>query len=69
MSKYTATQSFDANVTYSIVHNLNSNSIIFNLWDEDVGDLIYPNVEKINLNEIIIKTTATVSNGRIVIIS
>lgn len=69
MAKYTATQSFDANVTYSISHNLNSVAIIYNFWDEDTGDTPDINVRKISTNIIDVMTTVTVSNGRIVIIS
>jgi hypothetical protein len=69
MVKYTATQSFDANVTYSISHNLNSVAIIYNFWDEDTGDTPDINVRKISTNIIDVMTTVTVSNGRIVIIS
>lgn len=69
MAKYTATQSFDANVTYSISHNLNSKSIIFNLWDESSDSIIYPTTSNKTLNSIDVMTTDNVSNARIVIIS
>ena len=68
-NKYTATQSFDANATYSITHNLNTSAIIFNFWDENTGDIIIPSVRKTSLNTIDVMTTATFSNGRVVIIS
>lgn len=68
-TKYTATQSFDANATYSITHNLNTSAIIFNFWDETTGDIIIPSVKKTSLNTIDVMTTATFSNGRVVIIS
>ena len=67
--KYTATQSFNANATYSITHNLNSSAIIFNFWDENTGDMIVPYIRKTSLNTIDVMTTATFSNGRVVIIS
>ncbi len=67
--KYTATQSFDQNFTYSITHGLNSSSILLNLWDEDTGTLIIGNVKKTSLNTVDIMLTATISNGRVVIIS
>jgi hypothetical protein len=68
-SKYTATQSFNANATYSIAHNLNTSAIIFNFWDETTGNIIIPSIKKTSLNTIDVMTTATFSNGRVVIIS
>lgn len=68
-SKYTATQSFNANATYSITHNLNTSAIIFNFWDETTGNIIIPSIKKTSLNTIDVMTTATFSNGRVVIIS
>ena len=67
--KYTATQSFNANATYSINHNLNTSAIIFNFWDENTGDIIIPSVRKTSLNTIDVMTTATFSNGRVVVMS
>jgi hypothetical protein len=67
--KYTATQSFNANATYSIHHNLNTSAIIFNFWDETTGDIIIPSVKKTSLNTIDVMTTATFSNGRVVVMS
>lgn len=69
VTKYTATQSFNANATYSITHNLNSSAIIFNFWDENTGDMIVPYIKKTSLNTIDVMTTATFSNGRVVIMS
>lgn len=69
MAKYVATQSFDQNATYTISHNLNSESIIFNLWDENTDSIIYPTTSNKTLNSIDVMTTVTVSNARIVIIS
>ena len=69
VTKYTATQSFNANATYSIIHNLNSSAIIFNFWDENTGDIIIPSIRKTSLNTIDVMTTATFSNGRVVIMS
>jgi hypothetical protein len=67
--KYTATQSFNANATYSITHNLNTSAIIFNFWDETTGYIIIPSVRKTSLNTIDVMTTATFSNGRVVVMS
>ena len=67
--KYTATQSFNANATYSIHHNLNTSAIIFNFWDENTGDIITPSIRKTSLNTIDVMTTATFSNGRVVVMS
>lgn len=68
-NKYTATQSFDSGVTYSIHHNLNSSAIMVNFWDEIMGDLVYPSVKKTSLDIIDVRFSATSSNVRVVIMS
>jgi hypothetical protein len=66
---YNYYKSFNANATYSIHHNLNTSAIIFNFWDETTGDTIIASVRKTSLNTIDVMTTATFSNGRVVVMS
>ena len=69
IGKYTATQSFTGGVTYSIAHNLNTQAILFNMWDETTGELIVPEVKKTSVNAIDVRSSVTIVNGRVVIIS
>jgi hypothetical protein len=69
IGKYTATQSFTGGVTYSITHNLNTQAIVFNMWDETTGELIVPEVKKTSVNDIDVRSSVTIVNGRVVIIS
>jgi hypothetical protein len=69
VNKYTGTFSFGANLTQSISHNLNSNAIVFNFWNEDTGLPATVNVRKSGLNTIDVMSTVDVINGRVVIIS
>jgi uncharacterized Zn-binding protein involved in type VI secretion len=71
VNKFTATQSFDPGVTYSVVHALNTSSIMFNLWDDDTGELLIVDVKKTTgntLNSVDVNSSLSISNGRIVII-
>lgn len=67
--KYTATQSFNSNATYSITHGLKSYSILFNFWNEETGEPIIVSVKKTGLDTIDVMSTDTINNGRVVIIS
>lgn len=67
--KYTATQSYGANTTYSISHNLNSRAIVYNFWNDDTGEPLVVSVNRSGLNTIDVMSTTAVVNGRIVIIS
>ena len=69
IGKYTTTQSFTGGVTYSIAHNLNTQAIVFNMWDETTGELIVPEVKKTSVNAIDVRSSVTIVNGRVVIIS
>ena len=69
VTKYSATFSFVANATQSIVHNLNSSAISFTFWNEDNGTSPIVNIVKTSLNTIDVMSTVDVSNGRVVIIS
>lgn len=76
VSKFTATQSFDAGITYSILHGLNSTSILYNFWDSDSGELMVVGVKKggtyggtYSLNYIDVNSSVYISNGEIVIMS
>lgn len=69
VTKFSATYSFIANATQSISHNLNSSAIMFNLWNEDTGEINIVNVQKTGLNTIDVMSSVTINNGRVVIIS
>ena len=69
VKKFTVMQTFVANATYSITHNLNSDAIIFNFWNEDTGTSPIVSIYKATTNTIDIKSTSTVTNGRVVIMS
>jgi hypothetical protein len=69
VKKYSIMQTFVANATYSISHNLNSYAILFNFWNEDNGTSPIVNIYKTGLNTIDVMSTSTVTNGRVVIIS
>ncbi len=69
VNKYSATQSYGANTTYSITHNLNSYAIIFNFWNDDTGEPVVVSVNKTGLNTIDVMSTTTILNGRVVIMS
>ncbi len=68
ISKYSATQSFAAGITYSISHNLNSYAIVFNLWDDSNGELIIADVYKTSVNSVNVKSSVSISSGRVVVI-
>lgn len=73
-NKFAGTYSFNDGVTYSISHNLNSENIIINVWDEDTGQLILgPGViyrTSLNNVDISVSTSPDPSiNVRVVIIS
>lgn len=68
VSKYSATQSFLAGVTYSITHGLNTNAIVTNFWDESNGELLIVNVTRTGLNTVDFNSAITVLNGRVVIL-
>ena len=69
VKKYSVMQTFVANATYSISHNLNSDAILFNFWNEDTGSPVIVNVIKTTTNTIDVMSTATITNGRVVIMS
>lgn len=69
VKKYSVMQTFVANATYSISHNLNSDAILFNFWNEDTGMPVIVNVYKATTNTIDVMSTATITNGRVVIMS
>lgn len=69
VKKYTTLQTFVANATYSISHNLNSDAILFNFWNEDTGMPVIVSVYKATTNTIDVMSTATIANGRVVIMS
>jgi hypothetical protein len=48
---------------------LNTQAIVFNMWDETTGELIVPEVKKTSVNAIDVRSSVTIINGRVVIIS
>ena len=67
--KYSTTLTFTGHITQSISHNLNTNDIVFDFWNEDTGYREYPDVVKTGVNTIDVMSTTTIMNGRVVIIS
>jgi hypothetical protein len=61
--KYTATFSASPGATVSFNHSLNSEDILWTV--RDGYNFIYPNIEILDLNSILLTTTGTISNGRI----
>ena len=55
-------------ITYSISHNLNTDSALVNTWDEATGQLIGMNVIKTSNNNIDISAATTLSSVRIVVV-
>ena len=75
-TRYTATQSFLPGITQSFTHNLNTPAIMFNLWDEDSGQLISTGFEtstdvikQDNNTLLVCSQLYTYPNARVVIIS
>lgn len=75
-TRYTATQSFLPGITQSFTHNLNTPAIMFNLWDEDSGQLISTGfgtptdvIKQDNNTLLVCSQTYTYPNARVVIIS
>lgn len=55
-------------ITYSISHNLNTASPLFNAWDESTGQLVSINVVKTSNNDVDISSPTTLSSVRIVVV-
>ncbi len=71
INKFSATYSFTANATQSIVHNLNSESIVFNFWNESNGEQVIVSAKKsptMSADMLLVNSSVTVPNGRVVII-
>ena len=62
-TKYTGTFSISPGATLSITHALGSEDIIYTIRDS--SNFVYPNVEIVNSNSILITSFGTISNGRI----
>ena len=61
--KYNGTFSASPGATVSINHNLGSENVVVSV--RDGNNFVYPNLEIINSNSILLTTTGTVSNGKI----
>lgn len=70
VNKYSSTQSFTAGITYSFSHNLNSDAIVINIWDESTGDFIGgASIKKTSVNVVDVRSSVTISNGRVVVLA
>ena len=68
--KYAATMSLIGNQTYSISHNLNSEDIVINVWDEDSGEQIMIDIFKTSANTLgITASSDPILNIRLVVMS
>ena len=61
--KYSGTFSAPSGTTVSINHGLNSEDVILSI--RDGSNFVYPNIEIIDSNNILLTTSGTVSNGKI----
>lgn len=61
--KYSGTFSASPGTTVSISHNLGSEEVVISV--RDGNNFVYPNLEIIDSNTILLSTTGTVSNGKI----
>jgi hypothetical protein len=61
--KYTATFSTSPDTMITITHSLASEDILWTV--RDGSNFVYPNIEIIDSNSILLTTTGTISNGRI----
>jgi hypothetical protein len=71
LTKYNTVISMSSGVTYSVIHGLNTPSIMVNTWDDNTGELVMVDVVKTQSNpnnSIDINSVTTLSNVRIVII-
>lgn len=67
-TKYSATQSFSAGVTYSITHNLNTKDIVFSLWDDITGENLIMNTVRTSDNTVDLNSAVALPSVRIVIL-
>ncbi|NBP57420.1 hypothetical protein EBU71_12970 [bacterium] len=61
--KYTGTFSISPGATLSITHSLGSEDIVYSV--RDGNNFVYPNIEIINSNSILLTSYGTISNGKI----
>lgn len=61
--KYSGTFSSSPGATVSINHNLGSEDVVVSV--RDGSNFVYPNIEIIDSNSILLTTTGTISNGKI----
>jgi hypothetical protein len=67
VSKYSEVVSLSANSPYTITHNLNSLDVTVTCWDDSTQSIIIILVESGSVNDVIITSTSTLSNVRVVI--
>lgn len=66
--KRTFTASFVAGVTQSFNHDLHSNSVLINTWDDITGEQIIMNVKRVDIDNIEIQSLSNLDNVRVVIL-
>ena len=67
VSKYSEVVSLSSNSPYTITHNLNSLDVTVTCWDDSTQSIIIILVESGSVNDVIITSTSTLSNVRVVI--
>lgn len=67
VSKYSAVLPLVANSPTTIAHNLNSSDVTVTCWDEGSQEIFYPIVDRGSADDVIITSTYSVSNARIVV--
>lgn len=68
ITKFSTTISMTSDVTYTIIHGLNTHDIVVNTWDEITGENIFVNVIKTSSNQIELLAENNIPSVRVVII-
>jgi hypothetical protein len=66
--KFTNTYTFQQNQAVYIDHNLNTEDILVQFWNDDIGSAFTPDFQILNANQISATSSNDVNNGRVVII-
>jgi hypothetical protein len=68
ITKFSTTISMTSDVTYTIIHGLNTHDIVVNTWDEVTGENIFVNVIKTSSNQIELLAENNIPSVRVVVI-
>jgi len=68
VGEFVATMSLVNSVTYSVIHNLNTDSIVYNSWDDLTGEQILINAVVTTNNILDVSSNYDIPNVRIVIV-